>query len=97
MQRRVIVHNLRIFAVLFLLISFLLIMAVRVSDKGDIVDRNANWILLVFVIALGGFIYTVFVPDLPKENRRKKTIDELMNEIKKPNLDKLKCEKKQHI
>lgn len=97
MQRRIIVHSFRIFAVLFLLVSSLLIVAISLSDKGDIVDRNSHWILFVFLIACAGFTYSIFIPDSPKDIRRKKSMDELMNEIKKPNLDRLKRSNKQHI
>jgi hypothetical protein len=94
MPRKIFIYSLRIFTSLVLVLSFLLVVAVRLSDKGDIVDRNSGWILLAFLIALGVFIYSLFISDgSPKHIYRKKTTDELMNEIRKSNLDRLKTGK----
>jgi len=85
MQRKILVYSLRIVASLFLLLSFLLGLAVRLSDKGDIVDRNSGWILLMLVIASGGFIYSLLISDGSiKHVFRKKTADELLKEIRRP-------------
>ena len=98
MQRKTFIHSFRIFAIVFLLLSFLLIVAVRLSDKGDIVDRNADWIVLVFSLSLFLFIYSIFISDgSSKHIHRKKTANELINEIKKSNIDKFKGRKKQNI
>ena len=98
MQRKTFIHSFRIFAIVFLLLFFLLIVAVRLSDKGDIVDRNANWMVLVFSLSLFLFIYSIFIADdSSKHIHRKKSANELINEIKKSNIDKFKGRKKQNI
>ena len=97
MKRKIFIYILRVFASLFLLLSFLLVVAVRLSDKGDIADRNSGWILLIFLIVLGIFIYSLFISDgSAKHIYRKKIPNELINEIRKSNLDKLKGRNKQH-
>jgi hypothetical protein len=96
MQRKIFIHRFRVFAIVFLLLSFLSIVAVRLSDKGDIVDRNADWILLVFLISLLFFIYSIFISDdSSKQIHKKRTTNQLINEIKKSNIDRLKDRKKQ--
>ncbi|NHA07657.1 hypothetical protein G7092_27910 [Mucilaginibacter sp. HC2] len=91
MKRKRVVFSLQVLAILLLLLSFLLVVAVRLSDKGDVVDRNAGWIVLGFLITLGFFIYSQFISESSsRQVRRKKTPDELINEIKKSNLDKFK-------
>ena len=89
MRRKIVIYSLWIFASLLLLLSFLLlIIAIRLSDKGDIVDRNSGWMLLAFLTVLGIFSYSVFIStDLSKHIYRNKTADELINEIKKANLN----------
>jgi len=95
MLRKIVIYSLWIFVSLLLLLSFLLLIAVRLSDKGDIVDRNSGWILLVFLTVLGIFSYSVFIStDLSKHIYRNKTADELINEIKKANLNRIDQEDK---
>ena len=96
MQQKIVIYSLRIFAIIFLMLSFLLLVAVRLSDKGDVIDRNTGWILLIFLIASGTFIYTFFILGGALKNIDKsKTTDELRNEISKLHLDKLKDSKNQ--
>lgn len=85
MKNKRLISTVQLFAILFLLISLI---AVRLSDKGDIVDRNAGWIAVAFFAATGVFIGSHYIPDgsIPK----KKTPDQLLNQIKKSNLRKIK-------
>ncbi len=90
MKRKIFIYSLRIVAILLLLLSFLFMIAVRLSDKGDIVDRNSIWILIVFLIVLGIFIYSFSISVVLSKNVfKKKTIHEKINEIKKSNLNKV--------
>jgi len=84
-KRKVFVYILRIIASLFLLVAMLLCLAVRLSDKGDVVDRNSGWIVLLFFITSGLFIYSLLMSDgSPKHIHRKKAADELLKEIRRP-------------
>ncbi len=95
MQQKIVIYSLRIFAVLLLMLSFLSLIAVHASDNGDVIDRNSGWILLIFLIALGAFFYTFFILGGALKNiDRNKTKDELISEISKPHLDKLKRQQK---
>nr|WP_294794959.1 hypothetical protein [uncultured Mucilaginibacter sp.] len=85
----------KIFAGLFLLLSFLALLAVRLSEKGDIVDRNSGWILLSFLMAIVFFICSHYIIDgKTAENRTNKTGEELLNEIRKVNLKKVEILRK---
>ncbi len=91
MQHKFLVTAFRVMATLLLLLSFLSVIAIVISDKGDFIDRNSGWISLIFLMAIGIFIGSIAISDAsPPYTRKKKTTDELMNEIKKPNLDKLR-------
>ncbi len=87
--------SIQIFAGFFLLLSFLSLLAVRLSEKGDIVDRNSGWVLLMFVIAVAFCIYTRYLKFGRIFNgRMNKTGDELLDEIRKHNLKRTKVSKK---
>jgi cadmium resistance protein CadD (predicted permease) len=86
-RRKIFIYGLRIFASLLMLFSFLLMIAEHLSDKGDIVDRNSGWILVVLLITLGIFIYAFFIlGGAMKRVDRGKTADELRREISKRRL-----------
>lgn len=90
-RRKVLIYIFRVFATMLFFISFLALIAVRLSDIGDVVDRNSGWILALFFIALAIFFKALLTPIIPlSSQRRKMTDDELLNEIRKPNLRKLK-------
>jgi len=94
MRRKILVTGFRAIATIFLLISILLVVIIHISEKGDLIDRNANWITLMFFMAAGIFCWSFYISDVwPKKLHRKKSPDELLNEIKKSNLDKLKNRK----
>ncbi len=85
MRRKILVYSFRIIAGVLLILSILFLLSVRLSDKGDIIDRNSNWILLAFLIALALYFYSRNISDgSPKRIYKKKTMDELMKEIKRP-------------
>lgn len=85
MPRKIFIYSFRILAGLIWALSFLLVLAVRLSDKGDVVDTHSGWILPAFFIALGVFIYSLLISaNSPKYIYRKKTGYELINEIRKP-------------
>ena len=87
MKRKIFIYSLRIFASLLMLFSFVLMIAEHFSDKGDDVDRNSGWIVLVLLIALGVFIYAFFIlGGAMKHVDRGKTADELRREISKQQL-----------
>jgi hypothetical protein len=85
MRRKILVYSFRIFAGVLLILSILLLLALRLSNKGDIVDRNDNWIGLAFLVALAIYFYSRNISDgSPKIIYKKKTMDQLMNEVKRP-------------
>lgn len=85
MLRKVLVHALRNIARILLCASILLCFAVAFSEKGDIVDRNSDWIVLSFPLSLGLLVGSLYIPDkLPKSVYMKKSVDELLKEIRKP-------------
>jgi len=89
MQRKTLILVTQIFAISLLFISFCGLLAVSLfSDDGDPLDRNAGWIVAVFVASIGLFIYSHYIPD--GFHYKKKTTEELLNEIKKSNLRKIK-------
>ncbi|SFT11652.1 hypothetical protein SAMN04487890_11170 [Mucilaginibacter polytrichastri] len=92
MLRKILIFSFRIFARLFFLLSLLFILLVRLSEKGDILDRNSGWIAVAFFIALVFFICTFYIKYPAKYIYRQKTADELRNEIRKSNIDLLRKE-----
>lgn len=98
MRRKILVTGFRAIATVFLLISILLVIIIHISEKGDFIDRNTNWIILIFFIAVGFFSWSLYISDIPpKKAHKQKSTDELLNEIKKSNLDKLRNKEKQNI
>lgn len=87
MSKRKLISWIRILSFWTLILSFIMCIAEPLSDKDDIVDRNAGWILASFLISFTAFIYSNLIYD----NRfkivfRKKTGEGLLSEIRKPNM-----------
>lgn len=91
MRRKILVNGLRTVTALLLLLSLPVLFLVSRSGKGDIMDSTVDWIASVFFIILAIFIYSLNLSEyLPKRIYRKKTDEELREEIKKSNLDKFR-------
>jgi len=91
MQRKIYIICLTITACLIMLASFVMVLAVRLSDKGDIIDRNSNWIGLSILICWGTFALIMYnVLRMSGSNSITRSGDELINEIRKSNIERLK-------
>jgi len=85
----------QIFAALFLLLSLLALLGVRLSLKGDVVDRNSGWILLLFLIAIVFFIYSRRINDEETaKTRANKNEEKLLNKVRKNNLKNVKISRR---